>query len=51
MWECDEVYPVTQEELDARIQKQEDEEHDGFQQFLSVCLETPVSGVDDGISY
>lgn len=48
MWECDEVYPFTLEELDAKIQE---EEQEGFQQFLSNCLETPVSGVDDGIKY
>ncbi len=43
MWECDEVYPFTLEELDARIQEQEQE---GFQQFLSNCLETPVDGIE-----
>lgn len=43
MWECDEVYPFTIEELDARIQEQE---NDDFQQFLSNCLETPVDGVE-----
>lgn len=46
LWAVSEgLYGMSTEELDAKIQQEEEQ---GFQQFLSTCLDAPVDGGYDG---